>query len=367
MTELAKKCLLTPGGITRILDTLAADRLVERRVPPENRRVVLATITDDGLRAAAARTADASGRGPSAVLLQPGQRQRRGPRRGVAGASAAARTDVLTEGAAVPVTAGSVPAVLVRAVSPRLAEAELTFLQREPIDPDRAAAQHRDYVDLLRRLGHRIIPLPAAPEHPDGTFVEDAVVVVDDVAVLTRPGAQSRRGEVASMATAVRSLGLRTREVAEPATLDGGDVLQVGSRVFVGTGGRTSPDAVDQLRSLLLPLGRTVVPVPVTGCLHLKTGATALPDGTVIAVAGWLDTAAFTDEGLRVVDAPEASGADLLLSGGPVVLSAAAPGTAQLVRSLGFAAYPADIDELEKAECGSTCPFVCCPPSRSAP
>jgi dimethylargininase len=163
------------------------------------------------------------------------------------------------------------------------------------------------------------------------------------------------------VAAVVRSLGLHTRQIHEPATIDGGDVLQVGSRVFVGIGGRTSPDAADQLRSLLTPLGRTVLPVPVTGCLHLKTGATALPDGTVIAVSDWLDTAAFTDAGLRVVDAPETSGADLLLSGDRVVLSAAAPGTAQLVRSLGFAAYPADIDELEKAECGVTCLSVLLP------
>lgn len=247
------------------------------------------------------------------------------------------------------------PAALVRAVSPRLAEAELTFLDREPIDAARAAVQHGEYVDLLRRLGHHVVQVPDAPDHPDGTFVEDVVVVVDDLAVLTRPGAESRRGEVASVAAVVRSLGLRTEEVTAPATLDGGDVLQIGSRVFVGLGGRTDAGAVDQLGALLAPLGRTVVGVPVTGCLHLKTGATALPDGTVVAVTDWLDTSAFSDAGLRVVEAPEATGADLLLSGSRVVLSAAAPGTAALVRSLGFEAHPVQIDELEKAECGVTC------------
>jgi hypothetical protein len=126
-------------------------------------------------------------------------------------------------------------------------------------------------------------------------------VVVDDLAVLTRPGAESRRGEVASVAQVVRSLGLRTAEVTEPATIDGGDVLQVGlARV-------RRPGRTDQRRGqssssgrCLEPLGRTVVGVPVTGCLHLKTGATALPDGTVVAVTGWLDTSAFTDAGLTV-------------------------------------------------------------------
>ena len=260
-----------------------------------------------------------------------------------------------------PASSGGLPAALVRAVSPRLADAELTFLHREPIDAARAAVQHGGYVDLLRRLGHHVVQVPDAPEHPDGTFVEDAVVVVDDLAVLTRPGAESRRGEVASVASVVRSIGLRTVEVSAPATIDGGDVLQVGLHVFVGLGGRTNAAAVEQLRSFLTPLGRSVVGVPVTGCLHLKTGATALPDGTVVAVTDWLDTSAFTDVGLRVVQAPEATGADLLLSGDRVVLSAAAPETAALVRSLGFQAHPAEIDELEKAECGVTCLSVLLP------
>lgn len=259
---------------------------------------------------------------------------------------------------------GPLPDALVRAVSPRLADAELTFLDREPIDAQRAAVQHGGYVDLLRRLGHHVVQVPDAPDHPDGTFVEDAVVVVDDLAVLTRPGAESRRGEVASVASVVTSLGLRTEEVTAPATLDGGDVLQVGPHVFVGLGGRTNANAVEQLHHLLAPLGRTVVGVPVTGCLHLKTGATALPDGTVVAVTDWLDTSAFTDAGLTVVEAPETAGADLLLSGSRVVLSAAATETAELVRSRGFEAHPVEIDELEKAECGVTCLSVLVPGAR---
>jgi dimethylargininase len=250
---------------------------------------------------------------------------------------------------------GALPHALVRAVSPRLVDAELTFLDRDPVDVERAAAQHAGYVDLLRTLGHEVVEVPAAPEHPDGTFVEDTAVVVDDLAVLTRPGVQSRRGEVASIAPVLRALGLRTVEIASPGTVDGGDVLQVGRTVFVGLGGRTNQAGAAQLAEALRPLGRTVVTVPVTGCLHLKSGATALPDGTVVAVTGWLDTSRFTDAGLEVVEAPEPAGADLLLSGDRVVLSAAAPETARLVRSRGFEAHPAAIDELEKAECGVTC------------
>lgn len=255
----------------------------------------------------------------------------------------------------------TLPRALVRDVSPHLADAELTFLADRSIDPDRAAAQHDGYVNLLRTLGHEVVRVDPTPDHPDGTFVEDAVVVVDDLAVLTRPGAESRRGEVASVREAVRGLGLRTHDVVDPGTIDGGDVLQVGRHVFVGLGGRTNGEGVEQLRAALSPLGRTVVPVEVTGCLHLKSGATALPDGTVVAVSSWLDTTAFSAAGLTVVEAPEHAGADLLLSGDRVVVSAAAPLTAELVRQRGFEAHPVAIDELEKAECGVTCLSVLVP------
>jgi dimethylargininase len=252
---------------------------------------------------------------------------------------------------------------LVRGVSPLLADAELTFLERGPIDPDRAAAQHAAYCDLLTGLGVALVRVPAADEHPDGTFVEDVAVVVDELVVLTRPGATSRRGEVSSVAAVVEGLGLRTASIEAPATLDGGDVLQVGRTVFVGVGGRTNSAAVAQLTVLLAPLGRTVVPVDVTGCLHLKTGATALPDGTVLAVREWLDTDVFTARGHEVVQVPEVAGADILLVGDHVVLSAAAPDTAALVAARGFAVHPVGIDELERAEAGPTCLSVLLPPA----
>lgn len=244
---------------------------------------------------------------------------------------------------------------LVRAVSPLLDQAELTFLDREPVDTDLARRQHDGYVELLRRLGLHVVHVAPAPGLPDGAFVEDAVVVVDDLAVLTRPGASSRRDEVASVADAVVPLGLRTARIEAPGTLDGGDVLQVGTTVLVGVGTRTDRAAVEQLRALLGPLGRTVVEVPVTGCLHLKTGATALPDGTVLAVDEWLDTGVLRDLGLTVLEAPEPAGADVLLVDERVVLSAAAPATADLVRGRGFEVSTVDISELEKAEAGPTC------------
>lgn len=251
---------------------------------------------------------------------------------------------------------------LVRDVSPHLDAAELTFLDRTPLDVGLAVRQHDAYVQVLTGLGLDVVRLPAAPELPDGCFVEDVLVVVDDLAVLTRPGAASRRPEVDSAVEAVERLGLRTVRIAEPATLDGGDVLQIGRDVFVGLGTRTNAAAVDQLRELLDPLGRRVVPVAVTGCLHLKTGATALPDGTVVAVPEWLDVAAFGDR--EVLAVPEPAGADLLLVGEDVVLSASAPLTAELVRSRGFRARPVELSELERAEAGPTCLSVLVPTDR---
>lgn len=258
----------------------------------------------------------------------------------------------------------SAPRALVRVVSSRLETAELTFLERAPVDLERAVQQHAAYVELLRSLGHQVVHAPAAEELPDGTFVEDAVVVVDDLAVLTRPGAPSRRPEVESVGEALAALGVRTASLEAPGTMDGGDVLQVGQTVFVGLGSRTEQAGVDALRRIVEPLGRSVVTVPVTGCLHLKTGATALPDGTVLAVRSWVDVRPFEQAGLRVVEAPEPAGADVLLSGDRIVLSAAAPRTADLVRDRGFEVHPVDLSELEKVEAGPTCLSVLLPPRR---
>lgn len=248
-----------------------------------------------------------------------------------------------------------VPHALVRQVSSRLDRAELTFLDRMPVDVELARAQHAGYVSLLRRLGHEVVEVAPADELPDATFVEDAVVVVDDLAVLTRPGVASRRPEVDAVRDAVVALGLRTTRLSAPGTLDGGDVLQVGRTVFVGQGSRTDSAGLAQVREHLAPLGRTVVGVHVSGALHLKTAATALPDGTVVAVPGWLDLQPLRDAGLRVVEAPEPAGADVLLSGDQVVLSSAAPRTAELVRDLGFPTHPVELSELEKVEAGPTC------------
>jgi dimethylargininase len=247
----------------------------------------------------------------------------------------------------VPLTA------LVRDVSPRLAEAELTHLDRALIDVDLARSQHASYADLLRALGADVVALPPLPEHPDGVFVEDVAVVVPEVAVVTRPGAASRRGEVAGLADLLRELRPRVEQLAAPATLDGGDVLRVGSRVLVGRSSRTNDHGVAALAALLEPLGYDVHAITVQGYLHLKTAATALPDGTYLAASE------VVAESLRehgdVVVVPEPSGADVLLVRDSVVVAASAPRTAQLVAARGWQVHTVDIGELEKAEAGVTC------------
>jgi dimethylargininase len=251
-------------------------------------------------------------------------------------------------------------AALVREVSPRLADAELTFLAPDaPIDVSLARRQHADYLAALGALGLELVLAPPAPEHPDGVFVEDTAVVLDDLAILTRPGVASRRAEVASIGAALAGRGLATVTVDPPATLDGGDVLQVGATVYVGLSRRTDRGGLEQVRRHAEALGRTVVPVEVTGALHLKTAATALPDGTIVAVPDQLDVRAFGDR--PVVAAPESAGANLLLVGDTVLVSGRAPATAELVAARGFAVVPVDIGELEKAEAGPTCLSVLLP------
>jgi dimethylargininase len=254
------------------------------------------------------------------------------------------------------VASSGAPVALVREPSDRLVDAELTHLPRRPIDLERARAQHAGYVELLSRLGVTPQWLPPLPAHADGVFVEDTVIIVDDAAVLMRPGAVSRRGEVDSVAAVLHARGYELLRIVGPGTADGGDVLQVGRTLYVGRTARTNAAAIEQLRGLVAPLGREVVAVPVTDVLHLKTAATALPDGTIVAVPGCVAGDAFGQR--EVLSAPEPAGGDLLVVGEVVVVSAAAPRTAELIHGRGFPVELVEVSELEKAEAGVTCMSV---------
>ncbi len=247
---------------------------------------------------------------------------------------------------------------LVRAPGSRLAEGIVTHQRRVPVDVDLARAQHAAYTDALAACGWRIAPVPAVEDCPDSVFVEDAVVVCEDLAVLARPGAPARRAEVAGVAAMAGPLGLRTAAIAAPGTLDGGDVLQAGHTVYVGRGGRTNAAGIRQLRALLAPLGRTVIAVPLRNVLHLKSAVTALPDGTFLLAPQLVPAALFP--AVRPVD--EEAGCHVVpLGADRVMIAASAPRTAQLLDDLGFTPVVADISEFEKLEGCVTCLSVLLP------
>ncbi|GAA3948983.1 N(G),N(G)-dimethylarginine dimethylaminohydrolase [Actinomadura viridis] len=249
---------------------------------------------------------------------------------------------------------------LVRRPGPRLADGIVTHVERRPVDAGLARAQHEAYVAALRDAGWRVRAVDPADDCPDAVFVEDALVVAGDTAVLGRSGASARRGETAGAERAARDLGLRVSRIEPPGTLDGGDVLQVGDTVYVGRGSRTDEDGICQLAGLLG--GRRVVPVATDGALHLKSAMTALPDGSLIGLPGHLDTSVLPC--LRVV--PEPSGAHVVVLGPDhVLMAASAPRTAELLAADGWRVTRVDIGEFEALEGCVTCLSVLVPESAS--
>ncbi len=252
----------------------------------------------------------------------------------------------------------NLPIALVRRPTADLADGIVTHIDRVPVDVELAIRQHADYRAALAAAGWDVREVEPAPGLPDATFVEDSVVVVDDLAVLTRNGAPSRRAEVTGTEEAVRALGLEVVRIVEPGTLDGGDVLQVGTTVYVGRGGRTNGEGIRQLRDFLAPLGRTVVPVRLQAVLHLKSAVTALPDGTFLAIEDLIEPGAVPS--FRPVD--EEAGCHVVpLGGGQVLISASAPRTVERLTDLGFTTCVVDISEFEKLEGCVTCLSVLVP------
>lgn len=242
---------------------------------------------------------------------------------------------------------------IVRPPADSLAEGQLTHIERVPVDLELANTQWDEYVAILSNAGWDIVEVPVATGQPDSVFVEDTMVIFGDIAVIGSPGADSRTGEIVEAERTVTGLGLTIHRIEMPGTLDGGDVLKVGRTVFVGRGGRTNAEGIRQLRALVTPLGYSVVAVPVTKALHLKSAVTALPDGTVIGYAPLLDDPSVFGRYLAV---PEAEGvAVVVLADDTVLMSAAAPKSAALIADLGYRVLTADISEFEKLEGCVTC------------
>jgi dimethylargininase len=243
---------------------------------------------------------------------------------------------------------------LTRHVSSTFASCELTFLDRQPIDVAKAIEQHRAYEACLAELGANVISLPADPRFPDGVFVEDPAIVLDEVAVITRPGAESRRGETESIAEALACYR-ELRTIQEPATLDGGDVVHVGKTLYVGLSQRTNREGVAQLEAFLTPFGYRTVAVEVNGCLHLKSGACWAGGDMILANRQWINATAFRDFRIIDVAGDEPSAADVLPIGGKVLVPANFVHTSEILEAAGVIVRSIDVSELQKAESGVTC------------
>jgi dimethylargininase len=242
---------------------------------------------------------------------------------------------------------------LVRRPGPRLTDGIVTHIDRVAPDLTKALQQWNGYVAALQNAGWETIEVPPAHDCPDAVFVEDTMVVYRNVAVISRPGADARKPEVHDAEKTVESLGYSINRIRPPGTLDGGDVLKVGDTVYVARGGRTNAEGIRQLRAILEPIGATVVAVPHTKALHLKTAVTALPDGTIV---GWLpaidDPAIFP----RFMSVPEESGAHVVLLGNnKLLMSDDCPRSAAIFADLGYDPVQVDISEFIKLEGCVTC------------
>jgi len=243
---------------------------------------------------------------------------------------------------------------ITRDVSPAIAACELTHLAREPIDLNRAKEQHRAYEKVLERLGCVIERLPADAQMPDAVFVEDTAIVFDEIAVITRPGAESRRSETPAVASAL-SRHRTLVHIEEPGTIDGGDVLVVGHVVFVGRTSRTNDAGLDQLRRALTPFGYSVVPASVRGCLHLKSAITALDDRTLLTNRRWIADQQFA--GFELVDfgSSESMAANIVRVGSGLLYASSFPRTLEHLERRGYSVTTVDVSELAKAEGAVTC------------
>lgn len=243
---------------------------------------------------------------------------------------------------------------ITRAVSPAMAQCELTHLPRAPIDIENASAQHDAYERALERLGCSVRRLPAGTDMPDAVFIEDTAVALDEVAVIMRPGASSRRGETAAVADALRAYRPIV-EIQAPDTMDGGDVLVIGRSIFVGCSSRTTAAAIEQLRRFLAPSAYSVQAVAVRGCLHLKSAVTAVSDHAVLMNPRWVSPDEFRGFDIVKVDPDEPWGANIVSVHGRLLYAAAFPRTRDRLEGRGDAITVVNMSEIAKAEGAVTC------------
>lgn len=243
---------------------------------------------------------------------------------------------------------------ITRGVSPALAECELSFIPRQPINLAIAQQQHDGYEKILAQHGARVVSLPAEPTLPDSMFVEDPALVLDELAVIFPLGTEVRRREAATIAAALRPFRKLAR-VELPGTIEGGDILRLGRKLYVGLTARSNREGISQLASIVSPYGYEVMGVPVTGCLHLKSAVTSLGEKTLLANRAWFESSLIPDHEWVDVDPSEPHSGNALTIAGTVVFPASFPRTRARIAARGFHVAPLDISELQKAESGLTC------------
>jgi dimethylargininase len=250
------------------------------------------------------------------------------------------------------------PLAFTRQVSPRIVDCALTHLNRKPIDPDLAVAQHAAYEQALSDAGFEVIRLPYLAEDPDAVFVEDTAILLGEHAIITRPGAASRAGEIYSTAEGLKPYF--TVHFLSTGTLDGGDVLRIENTLYVGQSSRTDAAGTQALQAIVSPLGYWVVPVELDRCLHLKTAATfagldnrGVP--TLLINPEWADPALFDGTEILPVSEAEPYAANVVLAGDRLIMAGGSPMTAKRLRDRGFAVVEVELSELQKAEAGGTC------------
>jgi dimethylargininase len=243
---------------------------------------------------------------------------------------------------------------ITREISSALGRCELTHLTRQAIDVEQARREHQAYEQCVREAGYRLERLGAGADMPDSVFIEDIAVVFDEVAIITRPGAESRRAETAAVAGALRAYR-PIRSIEPPGTIDGGDVLTVGRHVYVGESGRTNRSAIAQMESILVPHGYTVLAVAVHGCLHLKSAVTAIADDILLINRHWAPADRFRAFDLVDVDPTEPTAANALRLHDRVIHPALFPRTRARMTDRGIRVVGVDVDEIAKAEGAVTC------------
>jgi dimethylargininase len=243
---------------------------------------------------------------------------------------------------------------ITRAVSPAIVNCELSFISRQPIDLEIVRAQHHCYEQLLGKLGAQVISLPAEPNLPDSMFVEDPAIVLDELAVIFPLGTASRRAEAPSLAKAISKFR-KLAYVTLPGTLEGGDILRIGRKLFVGVTKRSNAEGIRQLSAILAPHHYGVIAVPVTGCLHLKSAVTCLGRDTLLANRAWFDPSPFSGYDWIDVDPAEPHSANALSLTNTVIFPASFPRTRARIEAAALHVTPLDISELQKAESGLTC------------